>query len=232
MPAFLHYSEGGSGGKCISFASFTCECAVAYQKNLLNRFVLFVARPVKPSDNAMPVETFYGADNFQHLCGYNYGRLKYARDFFKMALQDELKDALLKPKYTHNTRAKLRVLPTLMHIDSQAAYLVRQPVLPGETKSDVVCANTTAMIGYVNTGALLVPRTALEISQMHEGRQNISLVFKTEPNQREYTLITKNRPPKDPRKANERMVAIRRSLKLYRERVGSLKMESVMAQLG
>ena len=123
-----------------SAAAVLHRASLLYAENLLNRYVLFIG------EHGEPVETFYSANSFRHLCGYRYKDHISAKQFFDRAVANTLSDKLLEPIYANNTRAKLRILLTVMCIDTRASFLIQNPALPGKTKADVVCGHVDAII--------------------------------------------------------------------------------------
>lgn len=176
-----------------SAAAVLHRAALLYAENLLNRYVLFIG------EHGEPVETFYSANSFRHLCGYRYKDHISAKLFFDRAVKNTLSDKLLEPIYANNTRAKLRILPTVMCIDTRASFLIQNPALPGKTIADVVCGHVDAIIGYRDTGACMVPCTALQMNDMTAGRETIIGIVKTEKNKTEYAILSKRVKPQDPK---------------------------------
>lgn len=198
--ALLTSAKGQHDAYKRSAAALIHKVALLYQSNLLNRYVLFIP------ERSEPIETFYSARNFQHLCGYDYRRRISPEVFFEQALANTLSDASLVAKYVRNTRAKMRILPTIMHIDTKASTLIRNPVLPGLIRTDAVCIHVDALIGYRNTGAQMVPCTALQMNGMIAGQEVIIGVVKTEPTESSYTIYSKRVKAQDPKGATRRRI--------------------------
>lgn len=181
------------------------ECAPIYRDRLLERHVLFI-----PSGGEAPLETFYAADNFMHLCGLNYPGMS-AREFWDRAISGRLPSNGIR-RNNGGTVAKGRVLPTLVRIDAKAIMMVRNPRLPGNTKADAICANLPCVLGYTNRGGILRPCTALEMpSERLSDVKNIIMVVKTEPRLKTYGTVSKQPKKRDAAKRQ----GVRRSLKLY-----------------
>ena len=181
------------------------ECAPIYKERLLNRHVLFI-----PSGSGEPLETFYAADNFMHLCGVNYQSMS-AQEFWERALSNRLPSDGIR-RNNDGAAAKRRVLSTLVRIDAKAIMMARNPRLPGNTKADAICANLPCVLGYIHRGGILRPCTALEMPcERLANARNIIMVVKTEPDLKTYCEVSKRPKKRDAAKTQ----GIRRSLNLY-----------------
>lgn len=181
------------------------ECAPVYRDRLLERRVLFI-----PAGGGAPLETFYAADNFMHLCGVNYPDMS-ALEFWDRAVSGRLPTNGIR-RNNGGTVAKGRVLPTLVRIDAKAIMMVRNPRLPGKTKADAICANLPCVLGYTDRGGILRPCTALEMpGERLADARNIIMVMKTGPQLKTYDIVSKRSKRKDAARRQE----VRRSLRLY-----------------
>ena len=187
-------------------------CAPVYLDGLADRHVLFI-----PNDGSEPVETFYGIENFMHLCGVHYPDVG-AEGFWDMALAGRLRPDGLRANNA-GVAAKRLVLSTLVRIDRRAAMLVRDPVLPGRAKADVICANLPNALGFMRRGGELRPCSALHLEGVVTGAVAVLMTLKTEPGADSYTLAPKLLSLRDPSSAARRMVMARRSLALYSGRL-------------
>lgn len=179
-----------------------------YRDNLLNRYVLFV--PVGHE----PVEVYHRAENFRHLTGFSYPG--DARDFLIRALERRLNADLLVPNHGERVMSmKTRALPLMMNVDRYGSYIIEHPSFPDRTYADVACGNQNRVIGYAGSG-LYTPRTILEADlSLAPGRAGIAVILKTEPHSATYTLLTKNKTPRDPDRAEKRRHGIRTTLSRY-----------------
>lgn len=195
------------------------ECAAVYRDNLMDRHVLFV-----PADGSAPFECLFGAGNFQHLCGINYSGNITTTMFFKQALGRRLDPRLLRPAHGVLTVRKLEVLPVLCRIDAKANAAILDPTDHRGTFADLFCLNMDACIGFVRTGDLFRPKTALAFNppRSEPGYVNIIASVKTEPGSKVFSIISK--APKARARTREKHDAIIRSLSAYpyRERVDVL----------
>lgn len=185
-------------------------CAPVYLERLLGRHVLFV-----PGDGSAPMETLYRADNFMHLCGVHYENVS-PKDFWEMALKSHLTPNGLLPN-NKGVTAKRLVLSTLVRIDAKATMMVESPVLPGRTKTDAICANLPYAVGYARRSSELFPNTALDLGDGRlNGSRPVLMVFKTERDSLDYSIVSKAIKEKDPVKRNQKLARVRGSLKQYR----------------
>ncbi|MBT1164631.1 PBECR4 domain-containing protein [Bifidobacterium felsineum] len=186
------------------------ECAIAYQAHLLDRRTLFI-----PSDGSIPFECVFLSDNFQHLCGVNYATDITKPVFFDRAVKDRIKPELLIPVHGQRTIMKLNSLPILCRIDTKANAAVRDPVDHQGTYADLFCSNMEACIGFVKTGGVYRPKTALahNPSRSEPGYVNILAIVKTEPDGLVYSLVSKE--PKRRNITGEKVRRILASLNRY-----------------
>lgn len=161
------------------------ECAGNYEKNLLNRYVLF-----GPTDGSHPYETFFPSECFFHLCGLEYKNKRQkvsAKKFFELALEHRIDAGLFTPKYSRYTALKLSILPRLVRIDGYASKFVFPfpSLIFGKTKAEFAVYNGDVIMGfrmdYAKSKAY-VPCTALckRMPKLHD-EKNIGFVKKTRP---------------------------------------------------
>lgn len=192
------------------------NCAVLYRDQLLDRRVLFV-----PASGAPPFECLFRDDNFMHLCGVSYGDYRPGR-FFHIAATGRLDADMLHATEGANTIRKLASLPVLCRIDAKASAAVLDPVNHQGTRADLFCSNADACIGFVRTGDVYRPKTALAYDppRSEPGYVNLIAAVKTEPGSDRYTIVSKE--PKRRDKTPAKHAAIIRSLRAH-PRPGSVE---------
>ena len=122
-----------------------CDAAKIYQKNLLNKNILYIYKKDKEIKH---IETLFTASNFKHLTGLKYK--KGSKDFFKNCLNNKIseKDIILDEKKLVFTYLKLNVLTSAMFIDKTAKRIGDYNYTKDVLEIEKVVGNVSLCIGF------------------------------------------------------------------------------------
>ena len=168
------------------------ECAQLYKKQLIGQTVLFIFEDRNERNKKYKikfVETRYQTTNFAHLTGNN--SKVSSTYFYQRALTKILttKDLTIKNRYI--AESKLKVLRTLMNIDTSARAIGSYDgTIKDKLYTELVVGNVRYCLGYVldkETNYYYTPNTALD----EDIRNNRILAIMKKPRkEKQYSEIT------------------------------------------
>ena len=131
--------------------------AVAYQKNLLNKNVLFIA---VNHGKAEPYEASFLPRNFLHLTGIRTELSSTA--FFSLALRDRIREHDIAFATDGTTDKKLDVLQSLMNIQMTARMLGNYDYSQRLLVTDKLAGTVASAMGFRRDGEYYIPNTSLK----------------------------------------------------------------------
>lgn len=169
--------------------SIVFAAASEYQKNLVNKSLLFVC--VDKRKKTYCVEVTFDKSNFKHLTGFKTDI--NASQFFDLCINRRLKENDFEFSDDGTTSLKLQVLPRLVRsnlsVNMIGDYNMSQPKLYTEK----IAGNVFACIGFTRTGpsGRLVPNTVLEgdIRKNAKRPDRIILTYRKNRGESEYTEL-------------------------------------------
>lgn len=177
-------------------------CAEEYQKNLVNKNLLFLCMDKHKRVHA--IEFSFDASNFLHLTGLKVKQIRYkekheddaisAIDFYEKCLAQRLRTSDFEFAKDGTTPLKLDVLPRLISKNLSATmigdYNSRNPKLV----TDKLAGGTAACMGFVPTGPSerYVPNTVLKIDirAYIRNQMRVIAVYRKPMNVSQYEEIT------------------------------------------
>jgi len=133
------------------------SAAVAYQGNLVNKNLLFVA---VENGKAVLFETSFLPRNFLHLTGIRTSLSSIT--FFNLALRDRLREQDIAFTADGTTDKKLDVLNSLMNIQVTARMLGNYDHSQRLLVTDKLAGTVTSAMGFRKDGDYYLPNTSLK----------------------------------------------------------------------
>ncbi len=167
------------------------KCAKSYKKYLDGNQVVFVYRDEKNNSNYTEVK--FRSYNFLHFTGVNLRKGLNANDFYRFALNNRLSERDFSFKNNHTTELKLKVLDTIMYIDTRARMIGNYIGPHLDLFTEKVTGTTTACLGLIEKDDCYIPNSVLcedirSIVPKPPGK--IYAIFKKTINSTFYTQLT------------------------------------------
>lgn len=171
--------------------SIISKCAKLYKKYLDGNQLVFVFRDENNHSNYTEVK--FRSYNFLHFTGVDLRKGLNANDFYRFALNNRLSERDFCFKNNHTTELKLKVLDTIMCIDTKARMIGNYIGPHLELYTEKVTGTTTACLGLIAKGDCYIPNSVLSedirsIVQKPPGK--IFAIFKKPINGTLYTQLT------------------------------------------
>lgn len=171
--------------------SIISKCAKSYKKYLDGNQVVFVYRDENNHSNYTEVK--FRSYNFLHFTGVNLRNDLNANDFYRYALNNRLSERDFSFKNNHTTELKLKVLDTIMCIDTRARMIGNYTGPHLELYTEKVTGTTTACLGLIEKGDCYIPNSVLSEdirSIIPKPPGKIYAIFKKNINSTLYTQLT------------------------------------------
>lgn len=139
--------------------SIISNCADTYKKFLDGKQVVFVYRDENNHSNFTEVK--FRSYNFLHFTGVTLRKGLIANDFYRYALNKRLSERDFSFKNNHTTELKLKVLSTIMNIDTRARMIGSYIGPHLEIYTEKVTGTTTACLGLIEKGDCYIPNSVL-----------------------------------------------------------------------
>lgn len=139
--------------------SIISNCADTYKKYLDGKQVVFVYRDENNRSNFTEVK--FRSYNFLHFTGVTLRKGLTANDFYRYALNKRLSERDFSFKNNHTTELKLKVLSTIMNIDTRARMIGSYIGPHLELYTEKVTGTTTACLGLIEKGDCYIPNSVL-----------------------------------------------------------------------
>lgn len=136
-----------------------CKSAKSYKKHLDSTQVVFVYRDENNHSNYTEVK--FRSYNFLHFTGVNLRKGLNANDFYRFALNNRLSEHDFSFKSNHTTELKLKVLGTIMCIDTKARMIGNYAGPHLELYTEKVTGTITACLGLIEKGDCYIPNSVL-----------------------------------------------------------------------
>lgn len=167
------------------------KCAKSYKKYLDGNQVVFVY--LDENNHSSYAEVKFRSYNFLHFTGVNLRKGLNANDFYRFALNNRLSECDFSFKDNHTTELKLKVLDTIMCIDTRARMIGNYIGPHQELYTEKVTGTTTACLGLIEKGDCYIPNSVLcedirSIIPKPPGK--IFAIFKKKINSTFYTQLT------------------------------------------
>lgn len=171
--------------------SIISKCAKSYKKYLDGNQVAFVYRD--ENNHSSYAEVKFRSYNFLHFTGVNLRKGLNANDFYRFALNNRLSERDFSFKSCHTTELKLKVLDTIMSIDTKARMIGNYIGPHLELYTEKVTGTTTACLGLTEKGNCYIPNSVLNEdirSIVPKPPGKIYAIFKKSINSTLYTQLT------------------------------------------
>ena len=139
--------------------SVISKCAKTYKKNLDGNQVVFVYRDENNHSNYTEVK--FRSYNFLHFTGVAIRKGLNANDFYRFALNNQLSERDFSFKSNHTTELKLKVLDTIMSIDTKARMIGNYIGPHLELYTEKVTGTITACLGLIEKNDCYIPNSVL-----------------------------------------------------------------------
>lgn len=139
--------------------SIISKCADTYKNFLDGKQVVFVYRDESNHPNYTEVK--FRSYNFLHFTGVTLRKGLTANDFYRYALNKRLSERDFSFKSNHTTELKLKVLSTIMNIDTRARMIGNYIGPHLELYTEKVTGTTTACLGLIEKGDCYIPNSVL-----------------------------------------------------------------------
>ncbi len=139
--------------------SIISKCAKKYKKYLDGYQVVFVYRDENNHSNYTEVR--FRSYNFLHFTGVSLRKGLNANDFYRYALNNRLSENDFSFKNNHTTELKLKVLETIMNIDTSARMIGNYIGPHLDLYTEKVAGTTTACLGLIEKGSYYIPNSVL-----------------------------------------------------------------------
>ena len=139
--------------------SIISNCADTYKKYLDGKQVAFVYRNENNHSNYTEVK--FRSHNFLHFTGVKLRNGLTANDFYRYALNHRLSENDFSFKDTYTTELKLKVLATIMNIDTRARMIGNYIGPHIELYTEKVTGTTTACLGLIEKDNYYIPNSVL-----------------------------------------------------------------------
>ena len=133
------------------------KCAKSYKKYLDGNQIVFVYRD--ENNHSGYTEVKFRSYNFLHFTGVNLRKGLNANDFYRYALNSRLSERDFSFKNNHTT--ELKVLDTIMCIDTRARMIGNYTEPHLELYIEKVTGTTTACLGLIEKGDCYIPNSVL-----------------------------------------------------------------------
>ncbi|MCM1143324.1 MAG: PBECR4 domain-containing protein [Blautia sp.] len=167
------------------------KCAKNYKKYLDGYQVVFVYRDENNHSNY--VEVKFRSYHFLHFTGVSLRKGLHANDFYRYALHNRLSKNDFSFKSNHTTELKLKVLDTIMNIDTNARMIGNYTGPHLDLYTEKVTGTTTACLGLIEKGNCYIPNSVLSEdirSIVPKPPGQIYAIFKKPMKDRLYTQLT------------------------------------------
>lgn len=135
------------------------KCAKQYQQHLEGCQVVFVYRDEYNHSNHTAVR--FHSHNFLHFTGVSARQGLNANDFYRASLNNRLSERDFSFKNNHTTELKLKVLDTIMNIDTKARMIGNYIGPHLELYTEKVTGTTTACLGLIQSKDCYIPNSVL-----------------------------------------------------------------------
>ncbi|MCM1049863.1 MAG: PBECR4 domain-containing protein [Clostridiales bacterium] len=135
------------------------KCAKKYKNYLDGYQVVFVYRDENNHSNYAEVK--FRSYNFLHFAGVSPRKGLNANDFYRFALNNRLSKNDFSFKNNHTTELKLRVLETIMNIDTNARMIGNYIGSHIDLYTEKVTGTTTACLGLIEKDNYYIPNSVL-----------------------------------------------------------------------
>ena len=139
--------------------SIISNCADTYKKYLDGKQVAFVYRDENNHSNYTEVK--FRSHNFLHFTGVKLRNGLTANDFYRYALNHRLSENDFSFKDPYTTELKLKVLATIMNIDTRARMIGNYIGPHLELYTEKVTGTTTACLGLIEKDNYYIPNSVL-----------------------------------------------------------------------
>lgn len=167
------------------------KCAKKYRNRLEGKQVVFVYRD--ENNHSEYTEVRFRSYNFLHFTGVSPRSGIKANDFYRYALNNRLSERDFSLKNNHTTELKLKVLDTIMDIDTRARMIGSYTGPHLELYTEKVTGTTTACLGLIEKGGCYIPNSVLSEdirSIVPKPPGKIYAIFKKNINSTMYTQLT------------------------------------------
>jgi hypothetical protein len=139
--------------------SIIIKCAKTYKKYLDGKQIVFVYRD--ENNRSDYTEVRFRSYNFLHFTGVSLRKGLNANDFYRYALNNRLSEKDFSFKSNHTTELKLKVLDTIMNIDTSARMIGNYIGPHLDLYTEKVTGTTTACLGLIEKGDYCIPNSVI-----------------------------------------------------------------------
>ncbi len=139
--------------------SIITRCAKQYQQYLEGYQIVFVYHDEYNRSNYTAVR--FHSHNFLHFTGVSLRQNMNANGFYRAALNNHLSEHDFSFKSNHTTELKLKVLDTIMNIDTKARMIGSYTGPHPELYTEKVTGTTTACLGLIQGKDCYIPNSVL-----------------------------------------------------------------------
>jgi hypothetical protein len=139
--------------------SIIIKCAKTYKNYLDGKQVVFVYRD--ENNRSDYTEVRFRSYNFLHFTGVSLRKGLNANDFYRYALNNRLSEKDFSFKSNHTTELKLKVLDTIMNIDTSARMIGNYIGPHLDLYTEKVTGTTTACLGLIEKGDYCIPNSVI-----------------------------------------------------------------------
>lgn len=170
------------------------ECAKLYNKNLVNKNVMFICR--NKQQQLFVFEVLFLPRNFLHLTGIKImnKEIDSSIKFYRACLSNKLDVSDFKYSEDGTTIMKLRVLTQVMNLHKVSKMFGEYNNIKSYLFTEKITGNVTACVGFIGDNGFYVPNTALkeDIRNMvvPESRSTIIYTFIKTKDNKLYSTIT------------------------------------------
>lgn len=167
------------------------RCAKTYKKYLDGKQVVFVYRDA--NNHSGYTEVKFRSYNFLHFTGVTLRKGLNANDFYRFALNNRLSERDFSFKNSHTTELKLKVLDSIMNIDTKARMIGNYIGPHLELYTEKVTGTTTACLGLIEKDDCYIPNSVLSEdirSIVPKPPGKIYAIFKKNTSSTLYTQLT------------------------------------------
>ena len=171
--------------------SIITKCAKQYQQYLEGYQIVFVYHDEYNRSNYTAVR--FHSHNFLHFTGVSPRQNMNANGFYRAALNNRLSEHDFSFKSNHTTELKLKVLDTIMNIDTKARMIGNYTGPHLELYTEKVTGTTTACLGLIQGKDCYIPNSVLSEdirSIVPKPPGKIYAIFKKPINTSLYTQVT------------------------------------------
>ncbi|MGN0246101.1 MAG: PBECR4 domain-containing protein [Lachnospiraceae bacterium] len=171
------------------------KCAKLYKNNLDGNQVVFVYHD--ENNHSKYTEVKFRSYNFLHFTGVTLRNGLNANDFYRFALNNRLSERDFSFKNNHTTELKLKVLETIMSIDTKARMIGNYMGPHMDLYTEKVTGTTTACLGLIEKENFYIPNSVLSEdirSIVPKPPGKIFVIFKKNINSTLYNQLTFKSP--------------------------------------